>query len=70
MAADLHLLTVQQAAELLGCRPSTLYAKAAAGLVPRVVLWRGRRKDAIRFSLDALREHVQRNTIEPRPSKR
>lgn len=54
--------TVKDAAEYLAVRPSTVYEKAARGLIPRVVLWSGRRKETIRFDMDSLEEFVKKNT--------
>jgi hypothetical protein len=53
---------VIQAAEFLACRPSTLYSKAAAGLVPRVVLWKGKRKNSIRFDPEQLRAFIKKQS--------
>ncbi len=60
---DEKLLNVKETAELLGYQPSTIYAKAAAGLLPRVIMWRGARKDAIRFSRTSLEEFIRENTV-------
>ncbi len=43
------LLTAQQVAELLHLKPVTVYAAAAKGLIPSVILWRGQRRGLIRF---------------------
>jgi excisionase family DNA binding protein len=58
-----ELLRAEEAAAYLGCAPSTLYEKAAAGKIPFVRLWEGRRKAAIRFTLESLRDHIAKNTI-------
>ena len=57
------LLTLRECAAVLGCRPRTLYAKAAAGEVPKVVLWRGLRKETLRFSARAINRWIESNTI-------
>ena len=49
-----RLLTLKECAAVLGCRPKTLYQKIAAGEIPKVVLWRGPRKESVRFSASAL----------------
>ena len=60
---DERLLTVKEAAEFLGYKPSTIYAKAIAKILPHVVLWQGKRKDAIRFSRSELEAFVRRQSV-------
>jgi excisionase family DNA binding protein len=60
------LLTVKQAAALLGISASTLYGRAAQGLVPRVVLWKGQKKECVRFSPSDLDRYIRGNS---HPSK-
>ena len=60
------LWTVKEAAAFLRAAPSTVYERAARGQIPRVILWKGRRKEAIRFDPAALREFVKRNSIIPK----
>ena len=43
------LLTAKQVARTLNIRPATVYAAAAAGRIPYVRLWKGRRRALIRF---------------------
>ena len=64
---DKKLLSVREGAAFLGVAPSTLYQKAARGLIPRVVLWRGKKKEAIRFTEDMLMEYVKQHSVPGRP---
>ena len=57
------LWTINDAADFLRSRPSTLYARAAQGKLPHIVLWEGRRKKVIRFDPEALREFVRQNSV-------
>jgi len=65
-----RLLTVKEAAAFLRCAPSTVYDRAAAGQLPVVKLWESRRKSALRFTLESLKDHVERNTVVPAPARK
>ena len=43
------LWTVEQVAQRLGVRPSTVRAGVKSGRIPAVVLWRGKRRSLVRF---------------------
>ncbi len=66
----LDLLTIAQAADLLGCAKSTLYGKILERKIPFIRLWSGPRKSAVRLSLAHLQSHIERNVVEARPSMR
>jgi excisionase family DNA binding protein len=63
------LLSVEEAAGFLGCAPSTLYDKIAAGQIGVIRLWSGRRKNCYRFTPELLAEHLRRNTVQPKGTK-
>ena len=58
-----RLLSVKEAAEVLGIGQTTLYQRAAAGQVPTTVLWSGPRKKSLRFSAKAINRWIESNTI-------
>ncbi len=66
MDSDKELLSAAEAADFLGVKEKTLRARASEGKIPRVILWRGSRKEAVRFTTDSLRAHIKRNTIPAR----
>ena len=43
------LLSVEDVARRLNIRPSTVRAGVKRGLIPAVVLWRGKRRSLVRF---------------------
>lgn len=65
-----RLLTVPQVAEMLSLAPSTLYAWAASGYLPSVVMHRGSKRPVVRFRAEAIerfiveREQEQREFID------
>ena len=63
------LFSVKEAAAYLGTAPSTLYEKTLQGKIPFIRLWSGRRKGAIRFSEEILREHIRKNTVPVSPAR-
>lgn len=59
------LLTVRQAADLLGTSAANLYQWIAAGTAPRHIRL-GKR--AIRFRPEDIEAHLEERTVEPRAS--
>jgi excisionase family DNA binding protein len=49
MFADEDLLVAREVAAVLRVKVTTIYAAAAAGRLPCIRLWRGRRKSLVRF---------------------
>ncbi len=63
------LLTLAEAAAILKCRPSTLYARVAQRKFPAIRLWEGGRKPSLRFTRELIEEHLRKSTVQPKPSK-
>ena len=57
------LLNVKEAAAYLGLSAYTLREKAAAGAVPKVVLWKGKMQSTLRFSEAALAEFIEERSV-------
>ena len=57
------LLNVKEAAAYLGLSAYTLREKAAAGAVPKVVLWKGKMQSTLRFSEAALAEFIEARSV-------
>ena len=66
---DMALLTVIEVCKMLRIKPSTCYAAAAAGRLPHVVLWRGRRKSVLRFRRSDIEELIRDGNLQPTPTK-
>jgi len=61
------LLTVQQVAELLAVRPSTVYDAVYRGVLPTVRLWEGRRRALVRFRRTDIEEFIRQRATVPDP---
>ena len=62
---DEALWTVEQVAQRLGVRPSTVRAGVKGGQIPAVVLWKGRRRSLMRFRREDIEQLIKerRTTI-------
>ena len=58
-----QLLTARQVAERLNIRVVTVYAAAAAGRIPCVRLWEGKRRALIRFRNDEIENLIRRRAV-------
>lgn len=67
---DLKLLTISDIAPVLGAAESTLYDKVSSGELPCIRLWAGKRKSAIRFTEDMLRDFLKSKTQPVRKAAR
>ena len=56
------LLTAQQVAEVLNVRTATVYAAAAAGRIPSVKLWKGKRRSLVRFRREDIDHFIRKGT--------
>ena len=56
------LWTVEQVAQRLGVRPSTVRAGVTAGQIPAVVLWKGKRRSLVRFRPEDIEQFIQERT--------
>jgi excisionase family DNA binding protein len=61
--SDTQLLTVEEVSRLLCIKPATVYEAAAAGRIPCVKLWRGRRKSLVRFRRSDIEEFIRERTL-------
>lgn len=66
---EVQLLTARQVAKLLNLRPVTVYAAAAAGKIPHVELWSGRRRRLIRFRPTDIESLIADRTRPARPAE-
>ena len=57
-----QLLTARQVAERLNVRVVTVYAAAAAGRIPCVRLWEGKRRALIRFRNEEIENLIRQRT--------
>lgn len=63
---DAPLLTARQVARALNVQVVTIYAAAAAGKIPHVRLWAGKRRTLIRFRADAIDELIKDRSVDTR----
>jgi excisionase family DNA binding protein len=57
------LLTAQEVADLLRVRPVTVYAAAARGRIPCVTLWKGKRRNLVRFRREDVEEFIRLRSV-------
>lgn len=57
------LLTAEEVAKLLRLRVPTIYAAAAAGRIPSVRLWQGRRRAVVRFRCSEIEAFLKEREI-------
>ena len=62
------LLSVEDVAQRLGVRPSTVRAGVKRGLIPAVVLWRGKRRSLVRFRSQDIERLIRERTVCASPS--
>lgn len=60
------LLTAEEVARLLRIKPATVYDAAAAGRIPCVRLWEGRRKALLRFKRSEIEKLISDRSIPAR----
>ncbi len=56
------LLTAEEVGQILRLKPATVYEAAAAGRLPSVRLWQGRRKSLVRFRPDDIERVIEERT--------
>jgi excisionase family DNA binding protein len=61
--SDPQLLTVEEVSRLLCIKPATVYEAAAAGRIPCVRLWQGRRKSLVRFRRSEIEAFIIEKSI-------
>ena len=57
------LLTVEEVAQLLRLKPSTVYQAASEGRIPSVKLWKGRRRTLVRFRRDDILQFIHSRQV-------
>jgi len=57
------LLTAGQVAEILIVDKATVYAAAAAGRIPSIVVWKGKKRSLLRFRREDIEQLLQKNAI-------
>lgn len=57
------LITVEEVAQRLGVRPSTVRAGVKSGQIPAIVLWKGKRRSLMRFSPNDIEQLIQERRI-------
>jgi excisionase family DNA binding protein len=57
------LLSIEEVARRLGIRPSTVRVGVQKGVIPAVVLWKGKRRSLIRFNPEEIDKLVRERTI-------
>ncbi len=57
------LLTARQVAALLQVKTSTVYAAVAAGHLPHVRVWEGRRRALVRFRAEDIERVIRERTV-------
>jgi excisionase family DNA binding protein len=60
------LLTAHEVAVLLNLRTVTVYAAAAKGRIPCVTLWKGRRRNLLRFRREDIEALIKSNRLDSR----
>ncbi len=60
------LLTAEEVARLLRIKPATVYDAAAAGRIPCVRLWKGKRKALLRFKRSEIEKLISDRSIPAR----
>ncbi len=60
-----RLWTVQQVAEVLSVKPSTVYDAVYRGVLPVVRLWEGRRRALLRFRRSDVEKLIRDRTVFP-----
>jgi excisionase family DNA binding protein len=58
-----RLLTAEEVGRILRLKPATVYEAAAAGRIPCVRLWRGRRKSLIRFRGEEIEALIRERSL-------
>jgi len=61
---DAPLLTARQVAQALNIQVVTVYAAAAAGKIPHVRLWAGKRRALIRFKAEDIEGLVRDRSVD------
>ena len=62
-----RLLSVKEVAVRLGVRPSTVRAGVKRGLIPAVILWKGRRRSLIRFRAEDVERIIEERATDSEP---
>ena len=60
---DKDLFSVEDVARRLGVRPSTVRAGVKRGLIPAVILWRGKRRSLMRFRPEDIERLIRERTF-------
>ena len=56
------LISIEDVARRLGIRPSTVRAGVKKGIIPAVVLWKGRRRSLVRIDPAAIERLIRERT--------
>jgi len=62
-AETAQLMTAEEVGRLLRLKPATVYEAASSGKIPSVRLWRGNRRDLVRFRRVDIEELIQKRTV-------
>jgi predicted site-specific integrase-resolvase len=60
---DDGLVTIERVARRLGVKPSTVRAGVKRGLIPAVVLWRGKRRSLVRFRVEDIERLIRERSV-------
>ena len=58
-----EMLSVEEVAMRLGVKPSTVRSGVKRGLLPAVVLWRGKRRSLIRFKSSDIDQVIRERSV-------
>lgn len=58
-----ELISTEDVAQRLGVKPSTVRAGVKKGLIPAVILWKGRRRSLVRFREEDIERLILDRTV-------